>query len=129
MRSLATTLAACLLVAGVTACGGGGDRTSAVPSQPGGVVQSSVGRKAQSSCVPDSYGYCLASLGATGTNKICYPAWHYETMVYRYELYHNGTAAGEYDKTVIDGSCDGSDPEVTWSPQDPASATDDPNLP
>jgi len=130
MRSISALLVACVLTAGLAACSGGHAGNSAVPSANGGSAKSSLpNRRTQSSCVPDSYGYCLAPEGSTSSDKICYPVWHYQTIVFHYELYYNGNAAGAYDKTEYNNWCDDTGTVETWSPQDPAQATGDPNLP
>jgi hypothetical protein len=136
MRSISKLLLGCFLASGLAACAGGHSATSVVPAaqhgdasqQPSSPVRSP---RSGGSCTPDSYGYCLVLTGGFVENKVyCSPiVWHWETIVQYYELYYNGVAQGQYAKTTHNDSCDGSDPGISWSPQDPADATGDPNLP
>ena len=68
--------------------------------------------------------------GGSVANKVwCGVAFHFATVTQNYELYYNGVDQGQYVRTSTNYSCDGGDPSITWSPQDPADATGDPNLP
>jgi hypothetical protein len=135
MRSISSLLLGSFLASGLAACAGGNSATSVVPAaqhgdasqQPSSPVRSP---RSGGSCTPDSYGYCLVLTRSTLTNKVyCGIAWHFATITQYYELYYNGADAGQYVKTTSNYSCDGSDPSISWSPQDPADATGDPNLP
>ena len=136
MRSLVIFVLGCFLTGSLAACSGRhADGNSVMPQTASAQSQSQKPagelRHKHSGCTPDSYGYCLVSLGSQFSDKIyCNQiAWHWGEIVQRYELYYNNVAQGEYDKTTWQTSCDGSDPSISWSPDDPADATGDPNLP
>jgi hypothetical protein len=136
MRSISTLLLGCFLASGLSACSGGNSATSVVPAaqhgntsqQPSSPVRSP---RSGGSCTPDSYGYCLVITGGSATNKVWCDGglFHFATITQNNQLYYNGVAQGQYVKTTTNYSCDGSDPTISWSPQDPADATGDPNLP
>jgi|GEM_PF-6756458 len=117
----------CAVALSLAACGGGPTKTSVTPATQSGAQGSN--RYTRSGCTPDSYGYCLLLTHIAGSNKVCFPSWHFAVMQYYYELYYNNVDSGQYVKTSTDYSCDGSDPAISWSPDDPADATGDPNLP
>lgn len=135
MRSISTVLLAGFLASGLAACAGGNSGTSVVPAAQHGDTSQQTSSPVRSprsggSCTPDSYGYCLVLTGSSVANKVyCGIAFHFATVTQTYELYYNGVAQGQYVRMSTNYSCDGGDPSITWSPQDPADATGDPNLP
>ena len=132
-RSFRTVVAAALTALALSACGGGSAGSGALPGIAAQAPQTSSGsvRRASSTCTPDSYGYCLAYTGShTYYHYYCYNSdgivVHTSTQTTTYELYHGTTDSGQYTENVRT-TCSGTD--TTWTPQDPATATGDPNLP
>ncbi len=129
-RSFGTACSAAVIALALSACGGGGSGTVPATAQAP-QTSSGAARHASSTCTPDSYGYCLAYTGShTYYHYYCYTsdgfALHTSTDTTTYELYHGSTDSGQYTQDVRT-TCDGTD--TTWTPQDPRTATGDPNLP
>ncbi|HEX3465450.1 MAG TPA: hypothetical protein VHS78_15485 [Candidatus Elarobacter sp.] len=126
MNKLLFAVAATLGVLSLAACGGSHAVSGPVPTataqQPSGGGQST-GRRPQSSCTPDSYGYCLAFLSKAIINQNC-GGLIVQNTTKRYELYYYTTDEGTYTYTI--DNCQGTQ---TWSPDDPSAVTGDPNLP
>lgn len=130
MKKLLFAVAASLGVVSLSACAGSHTGSSAVPIATGQQQLASggqsTGRRPQSNCTPDSYGYCLYQyFQGTGTLHGCgdQPGIRYSFK--DYYLYYNDTYVSTY--TWRSNGCDGNDP--SWSPSDPATDTGDPNLP
>jgi hypothetical protein len=124
MRLLQPAAIAAVCSIALAACGGGGGTvpgSSAVPNAP-----TSVARKIQSTCNPDSYGYCLVNLSTTHYREYCPDSITHvvDNTIERRELYHYSTDMGTYTHTI--DNCLGSD---SWDPGDPRDVTGDPNLP
>lgn len=128
-RSFRTAFSAVIAALALSACGGGSGTLPTAAQVP--QTSSGTARHTSSTCTPDGYGYCLAYTGShTYYHQYCYNDQgyivHTSTQTTTYELYHGTTDSGQYSENAIT-SCSGTD--TTWDPQDPRTATGDPNLP
>jgi hypothetical protein len=125
-RSIGTMFSAAVAALALSACGGGTSGSGSLPAGPH--AASGAARHAMSTCTPDSYGYCLALVSQDQEPGVCGPhGFQYTVETDSYQLYCNNTFQHYYTYSNSGGT--GCPPAMKWSPQDPATATGDPNLP
>lgn len=124
-RSLGAVSAAVAALA-LSACGGVTSGSGSLPARLHDA--SGAARHAMSTCTPDSYGYCLALVSQELDPGVCGPhGFQYTIETDSDQLYYNNTFQGYY--TYSNSGSSGCPPAMQWSPQDPATATGDPDLP
>ena len=122
MKRLFVLAAALFCSLAFSGCGGGGtgSQPSAIPNR---ASPSGTARAVRDVCTPDSYGYCLTLNGSFSFTEDC-GGGSARSVHATYTLYYYGNPDGTFVKTT-----DNCDYSVTWSPDDPAVVTGDPNLP